>query len=310
MTTYVEISSKTIENHLHDYTDGSMPISMNKATESVSVTQENLLDRPRSLLWRLFHGINYFIASLCFVGASTMFLDRLRQAGPSTAAAAGWLYTIGSFLFLLSDLVDWWYSRLGCFCYKKYEEVYEKENADLFRYEQGTILGQITRAEIGFNFFLSACGSVLYLAGSILFIPCFENYVVIGLCLVISASSVVVAAQSWKVYRAGCTSLTDRLDHRFHFVNLFNDISCLLMDIFSGLGGAFFIVGTNFFLPQYYTNSPFGNNRPAGLCLCGSVFFTLSGVVVNYRHYYLVKPRDQDSHTVQHNYYQCNFRSY
>ncbi|CAF3755760.1 unnamed protein product [Rotaria socialis] len=194
-----------------------------------------------------------------------MFLDRLRQAGPSTAAAA---------------------------------EVYEKENADLFRYEQGTILGQITRAEIGFNFFLSACGSVLYLAGSILFIPCFENYVVIGLCLVISASSVMVAAQSWKVYRAGCTSLTDQLDHRFHFVNLFNDISCLLMDIFSGLGGAFFIVGTNFFLPQYYTNSPFGNNRPAGLCLCGSVFFTLSGVVVNYRHYYLVKPRDQDSHTV------------
>ncbi|CAF2117589.1 unnamed protein product, partial [Rotaria magnacalcarata] len=162
-------------------------------------------------------------------------------------------------------------------------------NADLFRYEQGTILDHIARAEIGFNFFRSACGSVFYLAGSILFIPDFENYVVTGLCLVISASSVVVAAQSWKVYRAGFTSLTDRCDHRFHFVNLFNDTSCLLIDIFSCLGGAFFMFGTIFFLPQYYTDCPFGNNLSAGLCLCGSVVFTLSGVVVNYHDYCLIK---------------------
>jgi hypothetical protein len=88
------------------------------------------------------------------------------------AEVSAWLYTIGSFTFLLADITEWLhYTRANC-----------------------------PFLQLSLNFFGSLTGSTLYLVGSTLFIP-FLDLAWLGSFLFIIGSAVIVLSQVWKMHR-------------------------------------------------------------------------------------------------------------
>ena len=156
------------------------------------------------------------IGGLTFVTGSCMYFPHVYNKYSTALNIGGWLFTIGSFFFLLADLQEWWYYRVGCCCDHKYQAALESQNADRFRHSHNTLTGRYERAQVGMNFFMSACGSAFYLAGSILFIPTFKNELIEGEWFFIIGSALIYLSQTWKVFRAGCTNTHDSRDHRFH----------------------------------------------------------------------------------------------
>jgi len=187
-------------------------------------------------------------------------------------------------LFLLADLQEWWYYRVGCCFDSKYEAALESQSATLFRYPRNTSRGRYERAEVGINFFVSACGSALYLAGSILFIPTFKDQLLLGEWFFIIGSTFIYVSQAWKIYRSACTNPADINDRRFRISNLLNDVPALGVDGFAGIGGFFYFIGTIFFLPSLNKTDADGV-RAAVLFVCGGTCFTLSGFFLQYRHH-------------------------
>jgi hypothetical protein len=140
------------------------------------------------------------------------------------------------------------------------------------------------RAKIGVNFFASVCGSALYLAGCILFIPGFETYALVAQSLIIAGSSAVFLSEAAKLYRSGCTSAVNQNDSLFCFHNLFNSIPMLGVDVFAAIGAAFFLIGSVLFLPMFDIDD-LGNDRASGIYVCGGVGFTISGLFLLYDHF-------------------------
>lgn len=98
-------------------------------------------------------GITFFFGSLIYYPS----LDSKYNGD----VVGGWLFTIGSFTFLLADITEWNFFRTGCLGSYDMDPL----NTDY------TINAKFKRAEIGLNFFISVFGSFLYLIGSIMFIP-------------------------------------------------------------------------------------------------------------------------------------------
>ena len=214
--------------------------STNEDARLITNPNENVLERPQSPLWRLFHGTHYMIGGLTFITGSCMYFPDVYNKYSWAFSAGGWLFTIGSFFFLLADLQEWWYYRVGCCFDDKYRSTMETQNANVFRHPKDTLRGRYERAEVGINFFMSACGSALYLAGSILFIPTFEEELVAGEWLFIIGSTFIYISQAWKVYRSACINIHNRQDRQFRFSNFLNDLPALGVDGFAGIGGVFY----------------------------------------------------------------------
>jgi hypothetical protein len=259
--------------------------SPNEEVPLIPNPNDNVLERPQSPLWRLTHGTYYMIGGITFVSGSCMYFPNVYNKYSSAFNIGGWLFTIGSFFFLLADLQEWWYYRVGCCCDCKYQSSLETQNAAIFRNPRDTLRGRYERAEVGINFFMSACGSALYLAGSILFIPTFQKELVAGEWLFIIGSTFIYVSQAWKVYRSVCTNISARNDRQFRLSNLLNDLPALGIDGFAGLGGVFYFIGTIFFLPSLNTSDTTAT-RSAILFVCGGTCFTLSGFFLQYRHHF------------------------
>jgi hypothetical protein len=268
----------------HSGTEEKMT-STDEEARLITHPNENILERPQSTLWRLFHGTHYMIGGLTFITGSCMYFPSVYNQYSSAFNIGGWLFTIGSFFFLLADLQEWWYYRVGCCCDRKYRPSLEVQSTTLFQHSRDTLRGQYERAEVGINFFVSACGSALYLAGSILFIPAFKAELLLGEWFFIIGSSFIYISQAWKVYRSACTNIPDRYDHRFRFANLLNDLPALGIDAFAGIGGVFYFFGTIFFLPSLNVTES-DAIRAAILFVCGGTCFTLSGFFLQYRHHF------------------------
>ncbi|CAF1014913.1 unnamed protein product [Adineta steineri] len=258
--------------------------SSTEETHLIPFSGDDILARPQSRLWRIFHGIHYMIGGLTFVSGSCMYFPSVYNNYSSALSIGGWLFTIGSFFFLLADLQEWWYYRVGCCFDGKYRSYLESQNVNRFRHPSNTLAGRYERAEVGINFFTSVCGSALYLAGSILFIPTFKDQLVLGEWFFIIGSTFIYVSQGWKLYRAACTNITNDQDHKFRFSNYLNDLPALGVDGFAGLGGVFYCIGTIFFLPSLNTNDAEAL-RVAILFVCGGTCFTLSGFFLQYRHH-------------------------
>ena len=243
----------------------------------ITNSNENILQRPQSALWRLFHGTHYMIGGVTFVTGSCMYFPDVYNKYSSALTVGGWLFTVGSFFFLLADLQEWWYYRVGCCCDQKYRPILNRQNP------VETLRDRYARAEVGINFFVSACGSAFYLIGSILFIPTFKDQLVVGEWFFIIGSTFIYVSQGWKVYRSACTGNDDQ---RFRISNLFNDIPALGIDAFAGIGGVFYFFGTIFFLPSL-NQTDFQAIRAAILFVCGGTCFTLSGLFLQYRHHFM-----------------------
>lgn len=246
---------------------------MNILTEETSIIQHfdrDDVQRPRSFQWQLFQALLYLIASLLFVTGSSMFFTSIFRPHPNTLIGAGWLFTVGSAIFLFADLQEWWDHRTGyCFSYKE-----RQNNYSLDRSSSSNDENPLT---IECNVFGSMIGIAFYFAGSILFIPIFQNYALIGVWFFIFGTTISYSSTFWKLYRTGCQNS----DRKFHFRLLLQDIPVLAMDIFSIVGNVTFFAGSILFLP--YINLSDGiENRAAALFVFGSACFVLSSLVLLY----------------------------
>jgi NADH:ubiquinone oxidoreductase subunit 2 (subunit N) len=95
---------------------------------------------------------------------------------------------------------------------------------------------------VGLNFLTSAIGSLLYLLGSIYFIPATNN-IELGEILFIAGSAVIVLSQAWKCFRTCVTPPERRVSD-----NINSDLMGFLVDVFAGLGGLLYLIGTVIFM--------------------------------------------------------------
>lgn len=253
--------------------------------ESESLLESNLrkYPQPLSLGWRLRHGSSYLASGVLFIIGSYQYFTFSTEDYQLAAIT----FILGGFGFLYSDLSEWWLNnRVGCFMYDYYKEDYEKQVGKSFA-KIDTLYGSYQRAENGMNFAFSAFGSLLYFIGGFLFLPNL-NQTVLGTQIFIWGSSVIFLSQSWKLYRWGCNDQSDPLSNKFKFVNLAYDFPATMVDFFAGIGGALYLIGSVYFLPDYDT-SDYYTNLAATFFLCGGISFTLSGVSMQYR-YYIANP--------------------
>jgi hypothetical protein len=149
----------------------------------------------------LWHGINYIIGGSTFLLGSLVLFPSFANLF-DTASISAWLYTIGSTGFLLADITEWkHYTTLKC-----------------------------DYLILSINFLVSVLGSLLYLTGSICFIPKL-NQVPAGELQFIVGSTIIVASQTWKLVRTLCQkgrSCRECYEQ---------DISGFYVDLFAGLGG-------------------------------------------------------------------------
>lgn len=156
------------------------------------------------------------------------------------------LFTIGSVGFLYADLNEWWKNnRVGCAFDSEFRDDYESQLGHYFD-PPSSFCGQLQRAENGLNFMFSTFGSLLYLIGSIMFIPDF-NLMVLGTIIFIPGSAVIFLSQMLKLYRAGCVQPSPNhnkfADRSFSFHNLLQDVPGVGVDLAAGLGGFAYMIG-------------------------------------------------------------------
>ena len=251
---------------------------MNALNEEASLippsNTDHDLQRPRSFQWQVFQSMVYLIGSLCFVGGSSMYFTSVFRPYPNSFIAGGWLFTIGSALFLFADLQEWWDHRTGyCFSYNEHQT-----NDILLRsLDRTPSSNEENQLKIEWNVFGSMIGIAFYLAGSLFFLPIFENYLVIGEWFFIFGSTFSYTSVFWKLYR----SARQNSDEKFHLRTLLQDIPVLAMDIFSIIGNLAFFVGTILFLP-YVNQTDAIENRAAFFFVFGSACFVLSSLVLQY----------------------------
>jgi len=95
-----------------------------------------------SSCWKLFHGFDIFFGGGTFFIGSIILLPFFTSE-LDVPEVSGWLYSIGSATFVAADTLEWYhYVKSDC----------------RFQY-------------LAINFFINVCSSLLYLIGSITFIP-------------------------------------------------------------------------------------------------------------------------------------------
>lgn len=232
------------------------------------------LHQPRSLCWQISQAMLYLIGSLSFTVGSSMYFTPVFHSSPNALAAGGWLFVLGSVLFISADLQEWWDHRLGyCFSYKE-RHIY---GIRLDSLDTTVSSNEDDQLKIECNVFGSMCGVMFYLAGSILFLPIFANYLVIGEWCFIFGTTICYSSLFWKMYRTACQNP----DEKFNFRTLLRDIPTLLMDICSIIGNLLFFIGTILFLPHVNQSDP-DENRAAFFFVIGSGCFVCSSLVLQY----------------------------
>lgn len=209
-----------------------------------------------SLCWRLCHSVSYLIGGVTFPVASVIYLPRLLAKAPSMESIAGWLFTIGSFFFLVADLMEWNHYRPMCF----------RSSACGFAWN------------LGLNFLFSATGSLFYLLGSIYFIPSVAN-LFYGELFFIIGSAIIALSQAWKCYRTCVTP-----SNQSACTNINEDLWGFIVDLFAGLGGLFYLIGT-----VIYCKSPAPEDKHYVLAIVwwilGGTAFLISALAMWKRYY-------------------------
>jgi hypothetical protein len=243
--------------------------------ESIRYNYESTVDK--SLGWKLWHSINYMIGGITFFFGSYCYFSYINATYSNSFVVGGWLYTIGSLCFLIADLTEWNHFKFGCFTETEYTG-------------EKSLFNTLLRAEIGINFFCSAIGSLMYLLGSIFFIPSLDMLPA-GECLFIYGSLVIFFSQLWKCLRTCFMG-------GFKLINVTDDFSGLLVDLCAGLGGLCYYFGTVLFKNMI---TEYDQNIASHWFVTGGTFFTLSGLAMQYRYY--LNPtveikRDEENETI------------
>lgn len=161
-----------------------------------------------SSTWKSWHGGNHMFGDICFVFGSFALFPFLSPY-INTAAVSAWFYTIGSVNIFAAEVTEWlFFTVAGC-----------------------------PYLWISLNFFVSVIGSIMYLIGAILFLPMFAK-IDPGNLLFIIGSACIFLSQTWKLARTFSEegkSLRECYEQ---------DVCIVYMDVFSGLGGLMYLIGT------------------------------------------------------------------
>jgi hypothetical protein len=250
--------------------------------------KESLIERkntgvypePLSFAWRTNHLLGYLLGGFTFLIGSCVYLPCC-----SDYVLGGWMFTIGSAGFLYADCNEWWKNnRVGCAYYAEVKEDFE-EAVGKHCEDEATAYGRYQRAENGINFMYSAFGSFLYLIGSILFIPD-VGAIVAGTIVFIPGSLVIFTSQMWKLYRAGCATPPGEQPKRyaertFSAQCMLEDWPAFGIDLFAGMGGFAYFIGSCLFLP----GAGAAVTTAVAWFIVGGTSFTLSGLFMIYRYY-------------------------
>ena len=185
-----------------------------------------------SLVWRLWHSINYMFGGIFFVLGSLCYYPQISSI-VNGDVMGGWLFTVGSANFLLADITEWNHFRFGC--------IGGNSNQPL-----RTVCTKLKRAQFGINFFTSAIGSLLYLLGSIFFIPA-TNLLYQGEILFIVGSLIIFFSQLWKCVRTAVIN-EENSESNSIWNNIKADFSGFNVDLWAGMGGLFYAIGTSMFM--------------------------------------------------------------
>lgn len=218
--------------------------------------------------WKLWHGINYMCGGIFFVFGSLCYYP-FSNNYVSGDILGGWLFTIGSLNFLLADLTEWDHFKFGCV------------NNPVVPNVDNSFKAYLKRAEMGLNFFSSAIGSLLYLLGSIYFIPAMNN-IALGEYLFIYGSIIIFFSQGVKCYRSLKTNEKDPSDQRINIENINSDLKGFLVDLFAGLGGLFYTIGTYLFMEIITTEDLIFSVH---FFMLGGCSFFASGVFMQLRYF-------------------------
>lgn len=216
---------------------------------------------------RFVHSFSFLNGAFTFLIASFFYLSKLEDReffGVNALTLGGYLYTYGSFWFVVGDAHEWWFIRIGCAFDDEEREALEAENA--FKHGRNTWAGFWERGQLGANQSLSVLGSTLYLIGSVYFIPsmgCIEA----GTWLFIVGSAVIVLSQSLKI-AAGLV-----------------DTPHALVEWGAHLGALSFFIGSILFLPEFNTTEA-TENEAAWFYITGSLFFCQLAIAVTYREFF------------------------
>lgn len=241
-------------------------------------TYSSNFPEPLSLQWRIGHAVSYLIGGTTFLFGSFQYFPSI-----SNYVVGGWLFTIGSAGFLYADATEWWKNnRVGCFMYDDYDRSYEATIESNFE-DKGTCLGNYQRMENGMNFFTSMMGSLLYFIGSIMFIPAL-NSITLGTTVFVFGSAVIVIAQSWKIFRAAYNSNDPRV-RTFNIMNWFNDTPGFVVDLFAGLGGFGYFIGSIYFLPRFDLSDKDTIIAASWFTGAGACY-VISGLFILYRYFF------------------------
>jgi hypothetical protein len=218
---------------------------------------------PLDTCWRISHTIGYFTGGFTFFVGSLCYFPAL-----TNYELGGWLFTIGSAGFLFADLFEWYTNnRVGCFDNAKLRADFEAiEGGSLPPRE--TDSGSWQRKRNGVNFFFSACGSFLYLLGSIFFIPEL-NAIVLGSEVFIVGSAFIFLSQGWKLSR---------------YPNFHEDVPAVHVDAGAGIGGVFYFIGSIYFLPSLCVTDA-DVFRAAMLFTLGGLSFFYSACAIIFRYF-------------------------
>lgn len=216
-----------------------------------------------SVQWRVWHGMNYMIGGITFLLGSYMYYPSVNLTIDGYWIGA-WLFTVGSFCFLLADLTEWNHFKKDCL---------PLNNKEGFK-------TKFLAAELGLNFFCSATGSFIYLLGSIFFIPNL-NMLTAGEYLFIYGSIVIFLSQLWKCLRTALCGDDD--EWKFRRTNILDDLSGFNVDIHAGLGGLCYAIGTYLFKNMQDDNDQI---TATNWFMAGGFFFTLSGIFMQYRYFF------------------------
>lgn len=254
--------------------------SLNDVDETYPV-----LGQKKSFRWERFQGIIYLIGSACFMSGSCMYYTPVFEAHSRILTIDGWLFTIGSLLYLLADLQDWWNNQIR-FCCDRSDQQLTGDNSVLLHFGPSDVSSpeKHTSAKIEINQYCTTCGMIFFLVGSVFFIPTFEKYLTFGEWCFILGSGISALSLLWKLVRSARFSADDLADRRFRLHNLLKDRSSLFMDGCSVIGNLLFFVGTIFFLPSFsITDSD--ENRAVSFFVCGSACFLISSLYLQYTLY-------------------------
>lgn len=229
-----------------------------------------------SMMWKLWHGTNYLLGGILFVLGSLCYYP-FSSNYVSGEVLGGWLFTIGSLNFLLADLTEWDHYKFGC------TSIYDFPNLDK------SCFSYLRRAEMGINFFISVIGSLLYLMGSIYFIPAMEN-ILLGEYLFIYGSIIIFFSQFLKCYRSLITNEKDPSDKNIDIRNITSDTKGFMVDIFAGFGGLFYTIGTYSFMEELTEDDLI---LSVHFFILGGVSFFISGVFMQLR--YFIKKNINDT---------------